>query len=670
MNRARSVVTGLTRPFEKQTRHVPEFQIQLDDAYRQYGPGDVVSGHVLLSVVKPIDITHLVVCLHGFAQAYKTPNNPGEGYRAYNAALITGRTDRGGGYYGKGFISLFEDEAILCGEGRLPAQQYRFAFELEFPNDDNPSSVDVSPRPLFSLHRFNLSQFERGTITYMVTATLTRPNRSTIMNPVMTCETTVKYQEVVDVANIAQPRERTVELRGSQTRRSYNRRRLRASMPDGEPISSNASEAHSSQGSEHSTPSEQGASIITRISKGKAPSLLANLSPRTQGIKCTVSLVRGGYVLSDIIEVKVQIEHNRAVKSLHGVIVTFYRQGRIDTNPPLQIITGETQSRRLWRGPSWLPSTTGCHIFRKDLNQTFGSILINEGSLTQNIKAALRVPVDSFPTITSVPGAMISFKYFVEVIVDLPGKLTALDKFLPSPGHNIAHGLHGLETPGAHASRDWVSHCIDTEEIKREKKDVHVTHFEVMVGTIDSSRTLEAERERAERERAERAERERSERAEREAGREVNDDEAISTRLSRLSSPVPEQDAAEQSIPLPDDSHLSEKERMRLLEQRMLPSAPDGEPAESSTPFALPSAPFEADMMPNHYQPGHVNGHVFGPGAPAYEGPALAEGHDSDVSALPSAPTLEILNGPSTLRRQVEGVDDAEFTHDLPRYER
>jgi arrestin-related trafficking adapter 9 len=144
MKRARALVGGFKKPFDKQGRHVPEFHIQLDDAHREYGPGDFVSGSVVLIVTKPIDITHLVICLHGFAQAYKTPNSPGERYRDYNAALIAGRTDRGGGYYGRGFISLFEDESILCGEGRLPAQQFRFGFELEFPRERLPSSIDVS----------------------------------------------------------------------------------------------------------------------------------------------------------------------------------------------------------------------------------------------------------------------------------------------------------------------------------------------------------------------------------------------------------------------------------------------------------------------------------------------------------------------------------------------
>jgi hypothetical protein len=130
-------------PFGQAARHVSEFYIQPDDPHRQYGPGDVVTGSVVLKVAKPMDITHIVVCLHGFAQVYKSPNNPGEGYRSYNAALVAGKTNKAGGYYGNGFVSLFEDEVVLCGDGRLGEGTYQFNFELQFPRDHAPTSIEV-----------------------------------------------------------------------------------------------------------------------------------------------------------------------------------------------------------------------------------------------------------------------------------------------------------------------------------------------------------------------------------------------------------------------------------------------------------------------------------------------------------------------------------------------
>ncbi len=46
-------------------------------------------------------------------------------------------------YFGNGHASLFQDEQTLCGEGRLEPTEYRFNFELEFPEKGLPSSIDV-----------------------------------------------------------------------------------------------------------------------------------------------------------------------------------------------------------------------------------------------------------------------------------------------------------------------------------------------------------------------------------------------------------------------------------------------------------------------------------------------------------------------------------------------
>jgi arrestin-related trafficking adapter 9 len=139
-----SLLSRLKPPFASNTlRNVSEFYIQPDDPHRQYAPGDTIGGSVILKVVKQLRITHVVVCLHGYAQVYKTPNKPGEGYRNYSVALAAGKIRKGGGYYGNGFISLFEDEVVLCRDGSLVVGVYKFKFDLEFPRDRLPSSIEV-----------------------------------------------------------------------------------------------------------------------------------------------------------------------------------------------------------------------------------------------------------------------------------------------------------------------------------------------------------------------------------------------------------------------------------------------------------------------------------------------------------------------------------------------
>ena len=102
-----------------------------------------MTGCVALTVVKPVRITHILVCLHGYAKVFKNQVAPGEGY-AEVGQLGVGRGQRGEEYLGNALMSLFDDEVVLCGEGRLKEGVYRFKFELEFPSKRLPSSIDVS----------------------------------------------------------------------------------------------------------------------------------------------------------------------------------------------------------------------------------------------------------------------------------------------------------------------------------------------------------------------------------------------------------------------------------------------------------------------------------------------------------------------------------------------
>lgn len=153
----RSLIQRIKAPFGGKARLFSEFFIQPDDPHRVYGPGDVVTGSVVLKVSKPFSVTHIVVCMHGYSQVFKTPNSPGEGYKQYHAVLATGKTKKTGGYYGNGFMSLFEDEVTLCGDGRLGEGQYQFNFELVFPRDHLPSSIEVRTLHMVGSDESNVS---------------------------------------------------------------------------------------------------------------------------------------------------------------------------------------------------------------------------------------------------------------------------------------------------------------------------------------------------------------------------------------------------------------------------------------------------------------------------------------------------------------------------------
>lgn len=139
----RSLLSRLTSPLRSRTRNLTDFYIRPDEPHRKYAPGDLVKGAVILTVVKPIRITHLVVCLHGFVRVFKHPNGVNNPPPSVDAGLTASSNSRKTQYFGNGHASLFQDEVTLCGEGRLEAGVYEFNFELEFPRKGLPTSIDV-----------------------------------------------------------------------------------------------------------------------------------------------------------------------------------------------------------------------------------------------------------------------------------------------------------------------------------------------------------------------------------------------------------------------------------------------------------------------------------------------------------------------------------------------
>ena len=140
--RSRSILSYFSSSLGKHARNMFDVAIEPEDPFRVYSPGQSVKGHVLLTVSKGFDITHLVIALHGYAKVYKHQIPPGERLPAPEG-LATGKGTRGFQYHGNGLATLFQNEQVLCGSGFLKKHVYKFAFEVPFPAKSLPSTIDV-----------------------------------------------------------------------------------------------------------------------------------------------------------------------------------------------------------------------------------------------------------------------------------------------------------------------------------------------------------------------------------------------------------------------------------------------------------------------------------------------------------------------------------------------
>ena len=139
----KSVFNKLKSPFTSKQHPQIKQEILLENPYREYAPGESIRGKVNLDVPKPVRATHLVVRLHGFVKVVTHSKLPGEAIPYDENLLNASKGRKVGEYFGNGFAKLFEDEHVLCGDGRLYGN-YVFQFEVLLPQKNVPSSIDVS----------------------------------------------------------------------------------------------------------------------------------------------------------------------------------------------------------------------------------------------------------------------------------------------------------------------------------------------------------------------------------------------------------------------------------------------------------------------------------------------------------------------------------------------
>lgn len=139
---SKSILSRFSSPLTKRSAKIFDFEIETEHPHKTYRPGDQVQGQVILSVFKGFDITHLTISLHGYAQVFKHSCTPGEA-KVTPEQLLNGKGSHGFEYFGNGLASLFQDEQILCGSGFLKKQVYKFGFNLQFPDESLPGTIEV-----------------------------------------------------------------------------------------------------------------------------------------------------------------------------------------------------------------------------------------------------------------------------------------------------------------------------------------------------------------------------------------------------------------------------------------------------------------------------------------------------------------------------------------------
>ena len=533
----------------------------------------------------------------------------------------------------------------------------------------------------------------------------------------------------IDVGMLSPPRPRTIFLEpiSKRTRRRKTPAVEKSTTSLGTDINDLASEADGSVATEDSgrdrhsesrgggsgpidsrseISGESGRSASTAMSSGRGDfaqlsqvgSTLAS-SARQQvvddkTITATIELLRGGCLPGETVPIRVTVQHIKRMKSMTGVIVTLFRQGKIDSSPAASLFARDTSGRnpyvlgqqsdsayprsRTGLGGLSLSSTSSTSMFRKDLDQNAAPLIIDPATLQASVTVSVRLPDDAFPTIKGVPGDMISFKYQVEVIVDLGGRLSAqmqggrqsMSRANANSAGNGDQGSNPFASP-------WGSNVADTSQVRRHKGVISVS-LETVVGTTDSSKVrLSAASNGLAKTRTIRiADREDDEIIRPEAattptpyinGHSLQNRSATPGAPLDYTSPPPHPSDAPQSswpgsssnardyahangtpseaapsyIPPPqvaDEASMTEKERIRQAETRLLPSQPPTAGGPSSSSSATATATTSASAPPRDDD--DIYAAEDTPRLGPIASPAPAATSDDDAVG-PSAPTVE-----------------------------
>ena len=355
---------------------------------------------------------------------------------------------------------------------------------------------------------------------------MTRPQA---IAPITFHDQKMYYIQRIDVAPFLPPKPRTITLeplssrsRAKRKPRSTDLTKLDEAPSDTIPTPSMPATPRSEANPLSTSPSTQ--SLDSRPSENCATSTTGSLIPvsvatdsrtasdghspnskRSRTITATVESLRGGCLRGDSISLKVVVHHNKPIKSIYGIIVTLYRQARVDMHPVIPL--GPTTEGQKKRYEDYYPkSMTGLgglslsgagssHVFRKDLVQVVMPLMVDPITLMAEVGVKLGMPEDAFPTISTCPGGMISFQYNIEVILDIRGKLAGIDRLSPQT-NGMSHSGNqqsSLQDMLGYPASDRSGHhlygqaIIDTAPIRRDKNVVTCV-LEIIVGTKDSER--------------------------------------------------------------------------------------------------------------------------------------------------------------------------------------
>lgn len=612
--------SGVASTYKIDQSSVEDFYILLDDPHKAWLPGEEILGQVILISRKNLANISIVFSLTGYVKINALHHSK---LRAMKHVLFNHNIK----IYGPDSDQV--NTSLDDFHNGLYKGEHRFPFIVKLPNKRVYTSLDFGKGSIEYVLKTSLRSTDApvpsdshlpGQIPGAVTSDLLGKAKSfsKLHAPTFTSEKIINLVNPIDVSELPPLKPKRLIIKDPR----HNKKLLRvqsstSTMNSFSTLSSNNSDTESphtahtglAPGSSANTPSlllNAHARSGYALSNGLSSPLI---DQRPNHIRVTMEIGQRGFLRGELVPVKLNINHLKQIQDSRGIIVTLVRVCRLDYGPD-----GFYES------------------FRKDLQQLVIPLFVDPNTFALEINTSLRVPPDAFPTILGCP--MVSFQYFIEVMLNLSGKPLSLEGPSDHPKSNLAPHDDMLSsgqgsTPGAVAAANYNFHAyataqnrsefINTDKFKRLKKFLQITS-EVVIGTHRLEKPSIVESPESNQPFAITPRRSSLGSSNANSPAFIQPPPAVGAQLGAINAipesrpmdfsippylesasatqpgPVPQnstaptyEDVSEQ-IPIPQQPRLSEKERMRLHEASLLPSEPqfdhsDHEDRETVSPM-------------------------------------------------------------------------------------
>mmetsp|Transcript_3283 Transcript_3283/g.3667 ORF Transcript_3283/g.3667 Transcript_3283/m.3667 type:complete len:783 (+) Transcript_3283:333-2681(+) len=458
---------------------VDEFYILLGDPHRSWLPGDEVSGQIIFISKKDLANIVITLSLIGSVKINASSHSklrPVKELLFHHTIKIYG--DENSGNNNNDNLEEFSN-GLFKGE-------HRFPFIVKLPNKRVFTSIDFGKGSIkYSLKAAvgNASSFANDSPADSPLSDSNNGNNNTMKNnfilktkslnfhnSVYTSEKIITLINPIDVSKLPRSKPKRLIIKDPRLSKKLSRTQSSTSTLNTintfNTLSSNNSDTTTTNGEFHSNSNTPGNSVSH--SNSNSP-LNGPDNIRPQVIKIALEIPERGFLRGELIPIKLNINHTRKIQDLNGIIVTFVRVCRLSNG-----------------------HENMAESFRKDLQQLVVPLYVDPNTFQSEINTSLRVPADAFPTISGCP--LVSFQYFIEVLINLSGKSLVLDSsnhrkpstdeanhsLLENPSNDMKYKFNFNSNAAMNHSER--SGFINTDKFKRMKKFLLLT-TEVIIGT-------------------------------------------------------------------------------------------------------------------------------------------------------------------------------------------